>query len=439
LVGEEGATGAAVEQELVVSLAWLIRLRWLAGVGLLLGAAVLALAMDRLAPAASIALLGAGLLAYNLALALILQRLRARSTPIVTYQWFARAQIALDWLATALLAYLTGGLISPVLFFFLFHIVIAALLLPHDRGFLYVTLAPLLVGGTALLQAAHLIPPSPLGGGPAGMGGRYRAAVWLTFTLTCYALAYLSMAISRRLRQREEQLAELNAHRAHFVRVFTHELRSPANVVASLLSVLDKGYAGPLNERQADLVRRALRRTEFLKTLIDDLLALAAAKTATAVEEEQQHISLTAAFDRVAERFRPKAEAKGLALHVGRPEQELTIRGRADEVDRILDNLVGNAVKYTPAGEVRLRLERDGPQARITVSDTGIGIPAESLPHLFREFYRAPNAKELEESGTGLGLSIVHDLVTRYGGKIEVDSEEGQGTTFTVTLPLAES
>ena len=430
------AQGSLAEQELVGSLAWLIRLRWLAGAGVLLGAAVLALATAPSTLVGAVALLGGTLLTYNLALAWIQRRLTARSTPITVYQWLARVQIGLDWLTTALLAYLTGGLTSPVLFFFLFHIVIAALLLPHDRGFLYVALAPLLVGGMALLQAARLIPPSPLRGGPPGAGGWYQAAVWLFFTVTCYVLAYLSMAVSRRLRRREDQLAELNAQRARFVRVFTHELRSPVNVIASLLAVLDKGYAGPLNDRQAELVHRALRRTEFLKTLVDDLLALAAAKTAI-VETERQPVSLTAALDRVAERFRPRAEEKGLALHVERPDEPLTIWGRADEVDRILDNLVGNAVKYTPTGEVRLRLERIGDRARLQVRDTGIGIPPEAIPHLFQEFYRAPNAKEIEESGTGLGLSIVKDLVERYGGSIEVDSAPAQGTTFTLTLPLA--
>ena len=259
----------------------------------------------------------------------------------------------------------------------------------------------------------------------------------LVATRKDYAMMDRKLAkIARKIQAEKKQLAELNAQRARFVRVFTHELRSPVNVIASLLAVLDKGYAGPLNDRQAELVHRALRRTEFLKTLVDDLLALAAAKTAI-VETERQPVSLTAALDRVAERFRPRAEEKGLALHVERPDEPLTLWGRADEVDRILDNLVGNAVKYTPTGEVRLRLERIGDRVRLQVRDTGIGIPPEAIPHLFQEFYRAPNAKEIEESGTGLGLSIVKDLVERYGGSIEVDSAPAEGTTFTLTLPLA--
>jgi len=104
----------------------------------------------------------------------------------------------------------------------------------------------------------------------------------------------------------------------------------------------------------------------------------------------------------------------------------------------MFDNLVSNALKYTQEGEVSLLAERRGEMARVIVRDTGIGIPPEALANLFQEFFRARNAKALAESGTGLGLSIVKDLVERYGGEIEVESVEGQGTTFTVSLPLAE-
>jgi two-component system phosphate regulon sensor histidine kinase PhoR len=102
-----------------------------------------------------------------------------------------------------------------------------------------------------------------------------------------------------------------------------------------------------------------------------------------------------------------------------------------------MNNLVSNAVKYTRKGEVRVQAERTDGFARIVVSDTGIGIPQDAMPQLFQEFFRAQNAKEIQEKGTGLGLSIIKDLVERYNGTIEVDSVEGQGTTFTLLLPLA--
>ena len=103
----------------------------------------------------------------------------------------------------------------------------------------------------------------------------------------------------------------------------------------------------------------------------------------------------------------------------------------------MFDNLVGNAVKYTRVGGIRVDLARAGESAQIVVADTGIGIPTDEQPRLFEEFFRASNAKAVEERSTGLGLTIVRDLVARSGGRIAVESVENQGTTVTVSMPLA--
>jgi two-component system sensor histidine kinase VicK len=220
--------------------------------------------------------------------------------------------------------------------------------------------------------------------------------------------------------------------------VLTHELRSPARVTSSLLNVLSKGYVGELNDRQADLVNRAQRRLQTLETLIDDLLDLAAGKTDRPAEAEHTQVSLGEVIARVAARHEPLAGEKGLSLQVTGLDQELIVRGDRAELDRIVNNLVSNAVKYTQAGSVGVWAGRADGWIRITVADTGIGIPAEALPSLFQEFFRAGNAKASGETGTGLGLAIVKDLVERYGGRIHVESQEGIGTTVIVHLPVPE-
>jgi two-component system phosphate regulon sensor histidine kinase PhoR len=118
---------------------------------------------------------------------------------------------------------------------------------------------------------------------------------------------------------------------------------------------------------------------------------------------------------------------------------ELVVRATEEGLDRIFVNLVGNAIKYTPAGgEVTVLPCGSGGEISVAVTDTGIGIPPEALPHLFEEFYRAPNARAAKITGTGLGLAIVKELVDRYGGRIEVESRLGEGSTFTVTLPACQ-
>jgi hypothetical protein len=195
---------------LVSSLSWLINLRWLAAVGVLLGTWIACNVLSLNLPELPLCLLGLGVLAYNALFWWGLRWLNARpATSTAAYQWFARAQIGVDWMAMALLAYLTGGIESPTLVFFLFHIMIASLLLPHDRGFLYVTLAPILVGGIALLEYLGVLPHVDLFEPTRYDNPAYIAAVFVFFAAAAYTMAYLSMTISRRLRRREDELAAL--------------------------------------------------------------------------------------------------------------------------------------------------------------------------------------------------------------------------------------
>jgi signal transduction histidine kinase len=232
-------------------------------------------------------------------------------------------------------------------------------------------------------------------------------------------------------------LEALEASKARFIRVATHELRSPVTVAQSLVRGVLKGYAGELTDKQSEVFGRISRRLDFLESLVNDLLDLAAGK-APELAEQEGPVLLNGCVGRVMLLLQPRAEEKGLDMTLHPCRDRLVIWGTEDGLDRILVNLVSNAVKYTPSGgTVTVSVRRAEEQAQVEVADSGIGIPEEALAHLFEEFYRAPNAKALDEMGTGLGLAIVKELVDRYGGRAEVESIEGQGTTFTVTFPLA--
>jgi signal transduction histidine kinase len=236
-----------------------------------------------------------------------------------------------------------------------------------------------------------------------------------------------------------EAVQNLEEAKRKFVLLVTHELRSPVGVVRSLLRTLSGGYAGELSDLQADMLNRAVRRTDFLQTLIDDLLNLAAGKTGLRMTEELAPVNLVDVLNTIHERYRVPSEEKGVDL-VLRVDDEgpLLVMANADEIDRAITNLISNAVKYTPAGgHVEVSLKDQRGTGYLTVTDTGIGIPEDALPHLFEEFYRAPNAKAEVKQGTGLGLVISRDIVNRYGGTIHVASTVGKGTTFSVLLPTA--
>jgi signal transduction histidine kinase len=171
--------------------------------------------------------------------------------------------------------------------------------------------------------------------------------------------------------------------------------------------------------------------------LIDDLLDLAAGKV-EGLEGALTPVSVEAAILAAIDRLRSQAAEKNLVLSVNTLQRGMTVVGSEQGLGRIFVNLIGNAIKYTQAnGRVDVRMERRGEEAVVTVKDTGIGIPELDMPHLFEEFYRASNVKQLGIQGTGLGLAIVRDLVERYGGHLTLHSRVGEGTTVTVTLPLS--
>lgn len=244
----------------------------------------------------------------------------------------------------------------------------------------------------------------------------------------------VAVAIANAMAYRK--LEEIDRAKSQFVLTVTHELRSPVATVQSLLRVILGGYAGQVSPKQKELIERAERRIVFLQQLVDDLLDLAAGKTEH-LAETPRPVVLNPLVTKVVAQLRPVAEEKSLDLRVYVPHEALTVLAVEDGIERILVNLVGNAIKYTlPGGRVEVTLERRGNEAALIVSDTGIGIPEDALPHLFEEFFRAENARSIEREGTGLGLSIVKNLVERYGGRIGVESRLGQGSTFTVHLPL---
>ncbi len=607
-----------VEAELVASVAWLVRLRWVAGVGVLLATWIVGAVFRLRAPAGPLYILGASILLYNLSLYLIERHLTRTSAPAAAFGRLAMRQVGLDWLAMTLLIHFSGGIESPAILFFIFHIVIASIFFPPRTAFAFALLAAALLSGTTLLEFFAVLRHEPIVGfleHSLYQNGLYVVAVLFFFTSTGLIAVYLATSIHQRLRRREEEIVSLSdslgratarlqalndgaravgstldlpevlnrlvkstaevmdlracsirlldksgrrlepvavyglsqaylnkgpveadinplarevlagrivniadapnspliqypeearqegirsvlsapligksgplgilrayalepdrftpddeaflaaiaaqgsiaienalayqaiealdTTKSQFVRRVTHELRSPVSVTRTLLRTLAGGYAGNVTAQQQDILNRASRRVDFLQKLIDDLLDLAAGKADVRAREKCEPIALEAVIEKVAERFEVPAREKGLTLECRNEASEGTtiVMATAEGLDRVFDNLISNAVKYTPTGgRVTVSLSRADGEARVTVEDTGIGIPEDALPNLFEEFYRAPNAKAVEGEGTGLGLTIVKDIVTRFGGRVAVQSTQDEGTRFTVTLPLA--
>lgn len=231
-----------------------------------------------------------------------------------------------------------------------------------------------------------------------------------------------------------DEIERLERFKSSFMLMVAHELRAPVVGAQSLLRTLVRGMAGELTDPQREILDRVEARHAELLDLINDLLALAASKSAPP-EAQMTSVDLAPVLQEVGERFRPQAEAAGVELVVEASDRLPHIRATKDDLAMVLSNLIGNAVKYTPrGGRVTAEVLVGKDEIEVRVSDTGIGISAEDLPRLGEEFFRAGNAKQSGITGTGLGLAIVHQHLDRLGARMEVESDLGRGSTFRVRL-----
>ena len=219
--------------------------------------------------------------------------------------------------------------------------------------------------------------------------------------------------------------------RRDFVANASHELKTPVSAIAALGEALrDAAPGDPVAlERFVALLQDESQR---LSRLVTDLLDL------SRLEGERPELTVVR-LDRVvaeeADRLRPPAEAAGLQMTVERMP-EVTVRGAEGDLGLLMNNLIDNAIHYTPAGgEIRISLSTTGPDAVLEVADTGIGIASRDLDRIFERFYRADPARSRQTGGTGLGLSIVRHVAELHRGDVAVRSVLGAGSTFTVTLP----
>jgi len=231
------------------------------------------------------------------------------------------------------------------------------------------------------------------------------------------------------------ELRRLENLRREFVSNVSHELKTPLTAIQACTETL---LAGAIDEPEhcRQFVARIEEHAERLHALILDLLRLARIESTTDVFDLQP-VALAEVVDHCVDEHRPLAEAKKISLAIEPPPEPLRVRADEEGLHTILSNLVDNAVKYTPTGgRVSLRWRAEGKNAVIAVEDTGPGIAEEHQGRIFERFYRVDKARSRELGGTGLGLSIVKHLVHVFGGTVEVRSQPGHGSTFTVRLPL---
>jgi len=233
------------------------------------------------------------------------------------------------------------------------------------------------------------------------------------------------------------QLDELERLRAEFVGVASHELKTPINVIIGYLELLEEGIYGDLTPKQKEVLETINKQAQTLTRLIKRLLDISRFE-ASGGKIEVRQIDLQRFLRTLESSFSVLANQRDIAFSVdhgqGLPAK---VSWDEDRINEVLGNLLSNAFKFTPrGGKVALAVGASENKLLITVSDTGAGISAEQLPHIFDKFFQADNQAQAATKGTGLGLAIAREIVEAHGGEITADSRVGEGTTFVVTLPI---
>ena len=253
-----------------------------------------------------------------------------------------------------------------------------------------------------------------------------------------FRLAAGLVAIALENARSYEEIQELLEERSWFMMRVAHNLRAPLAATISILDVVQGEYLGDLNDRQISYLRRIEYPIRNMLSMINELMVLYAQRKDKG-RKVQKIVNTGMLITRIKQTFQGEAERKKLRFEVRVPDELPMLRGDEVMIEQMLENLVSNAIKYTPAGGyVKMSCACENKESiRIEVSDNGIGIPKTDTARVFEEFFRAQNAREVEQIGTGLGLAIVKEIINRHGGRLEVKTEEGLGTSFIVYLPIS--
>jgi PAS domain S-box-containing protein len=232
---------------------------------------------------------------------------------------------------------------------------------------------------------------------------------------------------------------ELEKTKDEFISITSHELRTPMSIIKSYLWMLATGRGGTLTEKQHGYLDKAIKGTERMLALINDMLSVSRIEQGK-IEFKKEDVNLSEFFQDVVEELDMKAKEKSLCVNLTLPTELASIYTDKQKLREIIINLAGNSIKFTDSGCIEIKIEKqDENFAKISVIDTGRGIDPAEIPRLFHKFQRLDNSYQTvaESGGTGLGLYIVKLYLESLGGKIEVESEGvGKGATFWFTLPL---
>ncbi|MBK7701890.1 MAG: hypothetical protein IPI34_02820 [bacterium] len=418
---------------------WFNRMRWSAASGLVL-ISLLAVEFGGIAlPMAAILATVGLLLALNTA-----YTLRNRRVPAVDIRaelLVVKLQMVLDLLLLTVLLSFSGGIENPFHFIYIIHVLLAGLLFKGSEIRRMALLAGLLFTAEVLGEAFGLVPHHHLSSGPEmSQDWRFVSSGLAAFWLVLVGCAYLSASIMRHNRTikdelvvRQDQLVEADKAKIDFFRYVSHEVKTPVVTAQSAVEAVLAVAGADMAEKPRDLLRRTVERLRQATEIVQGLSDLTRGPLHQG--QDVRDVNLNRIVAALLDGQQSLIESRELRVEARLPAEDVLLRASETMVEKVLGNLISNAVRYNrDGGRLIVELRDLGDAVRVAVTDEGIGIRPEDLGRIFDEFYRTPEAKAASSLGTGLGLPIVKRFIEQMGGEIAVESEPGRGSTFTATL-----
>jgi signal transduction histidine kinase len=428
---------------------WFIKVRWIV-IGLFLAAGTAGRlltgafrSLGLVLPHRGLWLLAGALAAANLIFYFYSRSFTASSPPprLRAVLWL---QILVDLVSVTFLVHLIGSTETFIAFTYLFHISLSCIFFPQGSSLLVSLIAAVLYLATVALELTGLWNGGGILAAPfladqnsATLKALFAGSAVFVWFIVWYFVSSLSEAVRRQdlvLRRANEELIKADQEKTRQVMLTTHDLKAPFAGIESNIQVLKSLHWQQVPQPVQAILERIDHRAQALRERIRDILILGDLKAHGTGQFPAAPLDLKEVVNAALEELAEKAESRRISLRVEVPS--LTLVANRERLSILIANLVDNAVSYSHAGgAVELRAAKAGDQVWFTVSDRGIGIKEEALPHIFEEYYRTKNAAQHNPDSTGLGLSIVREIASSCGWTIRVESELGWGTSFQVFIP----
>ena len=419
---------------------WFNKLRWGAAAGVLAVVLIAGVGLKVPIEVRGLLLTGAVLLLLNTAY--FLRSRRFKAVDIAIELRLVKVQMVGDLVTLTVLLNLSGGVENPLLFLYVIHVIIASLLFKGREIFQIAWLAIFLFTAEVFGEYSDLLPHHHL---PTAGEWAHElpfilmtlGSFWLVILFCAYVGALImkhNRAIKDELVVRQSALLAEDRAKTDFFRFVTHEIKSPVNTAQSGVETALELGGESLAPSVRDVLERAVSRLKQATKIVQDLADLT--RGGVLKEENLSQVDLNELVTSMVDDQRDLAARSGIEIRLLLSDPPILLTTIRNMAETIVANLVNNAIRYSrEGGRVSVRVVNTGKRVRLVVEDEGIGIEESEQALIFDEFYRSAAAREASNLGTGLGLPIVRKFVEELGGTIEVKSEVGRGSTFTMTLP----